>query len=267
MTMTTETIDALNVANTATKETLRIHDIIPRTKETRKTELEWLVNSSKINAFFSFVPSEKRPHLLRWAYSYRDFSIIALDLLPEEIEKVRANFDTWKKVLEAFLFIHNHISEDFYPNITFSPVIINGDWKAGSCIVLFKGKTESGKTPEGYKKLKSFCLNISTKTNDNLNETNPNDKNESEPFPITKEERIFTEILEMLEGEYISVRKIFALGMKQWQSRLIYSKISELWLFEIDRENQNLKTYFKEKFGLLTIETIAEILLMENPED
>ncbi len=261
--MTIETIYTPN----GTKDTIKIPDAIPRTKETRKAELEWLVRRSKINAFFSFVPSEKRPHLLRWAYAYRDFSIIALDLLPEEIEKVRANFDTWKKVLEAFLFIHNHISEDFYPNITFAPVIINGDGKAGSCIVLFKGKTESGKTPDGYRKLKSFCLNISTKKKDNVNETNQNDENEIEPIPITKEEKIFKEILEMLEGEYISVRKIFALGMKQWQSRLIYSKIAELWLFEIDRENQNLKTYFHDKFELLTLETITDILSMENPED
>lgn len=261
--MTIETIYTPN----GTKDTLEIPDAIPRTKERRKAELEWLVRRSKINAFFSFVPSDKRPHLLRWAYSYRDFSIVALDLLPEEIEKVRANFETWKKVLEAFLFIHNHISEDFYPNITFAPVIINGDEKAGSCIVLFKGKTESGKTPEGYRKLKSFCLNISTKMKNNDDEMSRSDRDEFEPTPMTRDEKIFKEIYEMLEGGNISVRKIFALGMKQWQSRLIYSKISELWLFEIDRENQNLKTYFPNKFELLTTQTITEILSMENPED
>lgn len=247
---------------TETTNAFRIPDAIPRTKERRKTELEWLVNKSKINAFFSFVPNETRPHLLRWAYAYKDFSIIALDLLPKEVEKVRANFETWKKVLEALLFLHNHISEDFYPNIAFVPVIINGDGKVGTCIVLFKGKTESWKTPEGYRKLKSFCLNISTKTKDNGNETK-----EAEALPITKEEKIFEEIKKMLEGRCLSVRKVFALWMKQWQSRLIYSKISELGLFEIDRENQNLKTYFPETFELLTPQIITEILLMENPED
>lgn len=261
--MTIETIYTPN----GTKEALEIPDAIPQTKERRKAELEWLVKRSKINAFFSFIPSSERPHLLRGAYAYRDFSIIALDLLPKEVDKVRANFETWKKVLEAFLFLHNHISEDFYPNITFAPVIVNGDWKAGSCIVLFKGKTESGKTPEWYRKLKSFCLNISTKTKDDKNKTNRDNENKTEPIPITKEEKIFNEILEMIEGECISVRKVFALWMKQWQSRLIYAKISELWLFEIDRENQNLKTYFPDKFELLTVETITEILLMENPED
>lgn len=71
--------------------------------------------------------------------------IFALDLLPEELETIRTENDLWQKVLEAFLFLFNHMSVSFFPNITFGPVIINGEKKINFCVILFKGKTASGK--------------------------------------------------------------------------------------------------------------------------
>ena len=72
-------------------------------------------------------------------------------------------------------------------------------------------------------------------------------------------------MLELLKKKDFSVRKVFALGMRQWQSRILYSKAESLGLFEIDPSDQNRKTYFPENFVLLTLDTVREVLESERP--
>lgn len=226
-------------------------------------EIEWLIRKSKIPSFFSFIPDSQRKSLVREHYIYKDFMIFALDLLPEELETIRTENDLWQKVLEAFLFLFNHMSVSFFPNITFGPVIINGEKKINFCVILFKGKTASGKIWEGYRKLASFCLNI----NNNQGKKDESENKPTEPIYKTDDERIYQAIQKMLEEKNISVRKIFGLDMRQWRSKIIYKKIMDLEIFKIDRENQNEKIYQPENFGRLTQEVITEILTMENPQN
>lgn len=96
-----------------------------------------LLNTAKINSFFSFHQTDTRKRLVDEIIELRNYTIIRLNLNGEEILKTEQENTLFRKVLEGFLFLYNHISKQYYPNIAFTPLVINGN-KFASCILIFR---------------------------------------------------------------------------------------------------------------------------------
>ncbi len=222
---------------------------------------EDLVEASKIPLFLDFQQDEKRWSLIKWMLAHPQLMAIALDLRLPELELIyKEELWLWKVVLEKLLFIHNHKSNYQFNNITLTTLLVNGSKRIGNCIVLFNARPKrDGTNPPGYRKVKNLWYVVPTKT------LEPNLNDGIVPDISNIEERIFKWITNLLNEKNFSVRRVNALWTKQWQARIIYSKASELWLFEIHPKNQNEKIYHEEKFELLTKDMVLDILAMDNP--
>jgi hypothetical protein len=83
---------------------------------------------------------------------------------------------------------------------------------------------------------------------------------------LPPDKRIYHKVRDMLSNQSISVRKVFSIGMKQWQARQIYKTIQDLALFTIDTTNNNEKIYFPERYKEFTQEHITSIMNEDNRE-
>lgn len=228
-----------------------------------------LFTTSKMNAFFSFRKTDKRKMLVEEVIELKSYTIIRLGLTNEEVLKTKQEHVVFKTVIESLLFLYNHLSERLYPNIGFTPLLIN--WhKFPTCIVIFRGRQQGTDVPSpmGYQKITNIHLQINEKwpydeenTQNDMTQANPNERH------LTPEnKRIFQRIYAMLVNRNISVRKIFDIWIKQSQARTIYKKLEELWLFQVKAFNNNEKMYFPWNYGIFTEEHIKEIMSQQNQD-
>ncbi len=68
-----------------------------------------LCNTSKINSFFSFHQTVERKLLVDEIIELKNYTIIRLNLTSEEMLKTVQENSTFRKVLESFLFLYNHL--------------------------------------------------------------------------------------------------------------------------------------------------------------
>lgn len=228
-----------------------------------------LLNTAKINSFFSFHPTDERERIIDEIIELKKYTIIRLNLTSEEILKTEQENAIFRKVLEGFLFLYNHIWKQYYPNIAFTPLIIN--WhKFASCILIFKWKSKDANQlpPPWYQKIKNINLQINERwplDDDEYTKEKETENSDAEYNYQPTNKRIYERIQWMLLNKNISVRKIFNIWMKQWQARLIYKTLNELWIFEVHPENNNEKIYHPEKYLQFTGEHIITIMNQENP--
>lgn len=228
-----------------------------------------LFDTTKFNSFFSFHQTTERKRLVEEIIELKKYTIIRLDLTGEEILKTEQENNTFKKVLEWFLFLYNHIWKQYYPNIAFTPLVIN--WhKFSSCILIFRWKSKDTNQipPSWYQKIKNINLQIDEcwplDDDEYMRQGEANDKDAEYTYQPTNK-RIYERIQTMLLNKNISVRKIFNIWMKQWQARLIYKTLSDLWIFEVHPENNNEKIYYPDKYTDFTQEHITTIMNQESP--
>lgn len=228
-----------------------------------------LFDTTKINSFFSFHQTTVRKRLAEEVIELKKYTIIRLNLTSEEILKTEQENATFKKVLEWFLFLYNHIWRQYYPNIAFTPLIIN-EHKFASCILIFRWKSKDTNQipPVGYQKIKNINLQIDERwpfdDEEYMKQSEADGKNAEYTYQPT-DKRIYERIQGMLLNKNISVRKIFNIWMKQWQARLIYKTLSNLWIFEIHHENNNEKLYYPDIYTDFTQEHIGMIMSQESP--
>lgn len=228
-----------------------------------------LLNTAKINSFFSFHPTDERERIIDEIVELKKYTIIRLNLTSEEILKTEQENTIFRKVLEGFLFLYNHIWKQYYPNIAFTPLIINGH-KFASCILIFRWKSKDVHQlpPTWYQKIKNIHLQIDERwplDDDEYMKEKEMEKNDAEYNYQPTDKRIYERIQWMLLNKNISIRKIFNIWMKQWQARLIYKTLNELWIFEVHPENNNEKIYHPENYSQFTGEYIITIMNQENP--
>lgn len=225
--------------------------------------------TSKMNSFFSFRKTEKRKTLVEEVIELKSYTIIRLHLTNEEVLKTKQEHTIFKEVIESLLFLYNHLSECLYPNIGFTPLVINGN-KFPTCIIIFRGRQQGTSVPPsvGYQKITNIQLQIDEKWPYNAENTqnDTTQANNNERHLTRENKRIFQRIYAMLVNRNISVRKIFDIWIKQSQARAIYKKLEELWLFQVKAFNNNEKMYFPWNYGIFTEEHIKEILNQENQE-
>jgi hypothetical protein len=120
--------------------------------------------TSKMNSFFSFRKTEKRKTLVEEVIELKSYTIIRLHLTNEEVLKTKQEHTIFKEVIESLLFLYNHLSERLYPNIGFTPLVINGN-KFPSCIIIFRGRQQGTSVPPrvGYQKITNIQLQIDEK--------------------------------------------------------------------------------------------------------
>jgi hypothetical protein len=228
-----------------------------------------LFQTSKVNAFFGFSPTRERSSIVGEVFEHKNYTIIRLELTEDEILKTRQENTLFQKVCEWLLFLYNHRGKSYYPNITFTPLIING-YKFPSCILIFRGKVKStGEKRDGYQTIKSIMLNIDTRwplDDSEYMEQKDQERADNEYMILPPDKRIYHKVRDMLSNQSISVRKVFSIGMKQWQARLIYKTIQDLALFTIDTTNNNDKIYFPDRYKELTQEHITSIMNEDNRE-
>lgn len=227
-----------------------------------------LCNTSKINSFFSFHQTVERKLLVDEIIELKNYTIIRLNLTSEEMLKTVQENSTFRKVLESFLFLYNHLWKQYYPNIAFTPLIINGH-KFASCILIFRWKSKDKNQPplSLYQTIKNINLQIDERWPYNDGEYMSQkdiENNEAEYTYQPTDKRIYERIGGMLLNKSISIRKIFNIWMKQWQARLIYKTLIDIWLFEVHPENNNEKIYHPEKYGQFIQEHITTIMNQEN---
>lgn len=228
-----------------------------------------LLNTAKINSFFSFHQTSDRKRLVEEIMELKNYTIIRLNMTGEEILKTEQENATFKKVLEWFLFLYNHIWKRYYPNIAFTPLVINGH-KFASCILIFRWKSKDTNhiPPSWYQKIKNISIQIDERwpfdDAEYMEQIEANEKGTEYIYKPT-DTRIYERIQAMLLNKNISVRKIFNIGMKQWQARLIYKTLNDLWLFEVHPENNNEKMYHPENYSQFTGEHITTIMNQESP--
>jgi hypothetical protein len=228
-----------------------------------------LFQTSKVNAFFGFTSTSERPSIVGEVFEQKNYTIVRLELTEDEILKTRQENALFQKICEWLLFLYNHRGKSYYPNITFTPLIIHGH-KFPSCILIFRGKVKStGEKRDGYQTIKSITLNIDTRwplDDSEYMERKDQERADDEYTILPPDKRVYHKVRDMLSNQSISVRKIFNIGMKQWQARLIYKTLHELTIFTIDTTNNNEKIYFPERYKELTQELITEIMNEENRE-
>lgn len=228
-----------------------------------------LLNTAKINSFFSFHPTNERKRMVDEIIELKKYTIIRLNLTSEEILKTEQEHSTFKKVLEWFLFLYNHIWKRYYPNIAFTPLIINGH-KFASCILIFRWKSKDTNQipPFWYQKIKNINLQIDERwplDDDEYMKEKEAWTNDTEYNYQPTDKQIYERINGMLLNKNISVRKIFNIWMKQWQARLIYKTLNDLWIFEVHPDNNNEKIYHPENYSQFKGEHITTIMNQENP--
>jgi hypothetical protein len=223
--------------------------------------------TSKMNSFFGFRKTDKRKSLADEIIELKNYTIIRLNLTHEEILRTKQEHATFKEVIESFLFLYGHLAERLYPNISLSPLVINGH-KFPSCIIIFQGKQPwtSIPPPIWYQKITNIHLQINEKWpyNEENDENDTTPVNPHEQLYTRENKRIFQRIYSMLVNGDISVRKIFDIGMKQSQARTLYKKLEELELFKVSYANKNKKFYFPFNNPKLTQQHIDDIMSDEN---
>jgi hypothetical protein len=228
-----------------------------------------LFQTSKVNAFFGFTPTTERPSIVGEVFEQKNYIIIRLELTEDEILKTRQESPLFQKICEWLLFLYNHRGKSYYPNITFTPLIIHGH-KFPSCILIFRGKVKStGEQRDGYQTIKSITLNIDTRwplDDSEYMAQKDQERTDDEYTILPHDKRIYHKVRDMLSNQSISVRKIFNIGMKQWQARQIYKTIQDLALFTIDTTNNNEKIYFPERYKEFTQAHITSIMNEDNRE-
>jgi hypothetical protein len=226
--------------------------------------------TSKMNSFFGFRKTDKRKSLADEIIELKNYTIIRLNLTNEEILRTKREHTTFKEVIESLLFLYGHLAERLYPNISLTPLVING-YKFPSCIIIFQGKQAwtSIPPPVGYQKVTNIHLQINKKWpyNENNDENDTTPVNPHEPCYTRENKRIFQRVYSMLVNRNISVRKIFDIGMKQSQARAIYKKLEELEMFKLSYVNKNEKFYYSFNNPKLMQQHIDEIMGEENKED
>ena len=226
--------------------------------------------TSKMNSFFWFRKTEKRKTLIEEVIEFNHFTIIRLNLNNDEILLTKKEHETFKPVIESLLFLYNHLSERHYPNIGFTPLMINGH-KFAACILIFRGKQQGTSVPPliGYQKITNINLQIDEKWpyNDENIENDITHGNTPKRHLTTENKRIFQRIYSMLVNRNISVRKIFDIWMKQTQARAIYKKLEELEIFKVSYVNNNEKYYFPFNNDRFTEQYVDEIMDGENNEN
>ena len=216
-------------------------------KDTKnELQINEIISQIKLNVFLWI---DKNKELVKNIYTRKDFAIIQLDLWLKEFDIIDRENQTWKKLLERFLFFYNQVFDTNFENVSYSSVIIDNITKVWNCIIFYNGNALSDKKINWYRKIALFHI-----------KTPPNKKETNETFELNFEEKTYFWIKKLLNDESFSVRNVFKLWVKQYQARLIYNKASELKLFEISKDNPNQKTYFTNNFTLLTKQVIFDVL-------
>ncbi len=205
-----------------------------------------IIKQIKLNIFLWI---DKNKELIKNIFTRKDFAIIQLNLWLKEFDIIDRENQTWKKLLERFLFFYNQVFQTSFENVSYSPIIVDNITKVWNCIIFYNWNALSDKKINWYRKIALFHIN-----------TPPNKKETDKTFELNFEEKTYFWIKKLLNEESFSVRNVFKLWVKQYQARLIYNKASELKLFEVSKTNPNEKIYFANNFVLLTKQIIFDIL-------
>lgn len=184
---------------------------------------------SKLQKFFHSNENLVKSHLHIW-----EIDIVQLRLSIKEIWYIERYNKEFIISCNNFLNLFNHNHNYYYKNITFNSIQVS-DKVANNCLVLHNSeKTEKRwylKT-WNFIKFKEWETRIS----------------------------IFDKIINLIKQKDFSVRNIQKLWITQLKSRNIYWYIKELWIFEINNENNNHKIYHFDRLNLIDKAIINEFL-------